>query len=216
MKRWIVSLVLVAWASLAQAHQPAISTVILAEKSDQSWILQIRSPLTSFEYVIIQNYGENSFASADEFKDLVINYLKENISIRFNGNYELLLQKGTVKLGHETNVFFQVTEVPEKINSLEVSNTSFKTINRNQSMFMVLGEGLEKDQFILNNENEHSAILKVDDNKLVQQEATLFLGLFQKETLNSSFNIWVLGVILALALIYSLQRMNIVPAKKSN
>ena len=162
MKRWIVSLVLVAWASLAQAHQPAISTVILAEKSDQSWILQIRSPLTSFEYVIIQNYGENSFASADEFKDLVINYLKENISIRFNGNYELLLQKGTVKLGHETNVFFQVTEVPEKINSLEVSNTSFKTINRNQSMFMVLGEGLEKDQFILNNENEHSAILKVD------------------------------------------------------
>ena len=216
MKRWIVSLVLVAWASLAQAHQPAISTVILAEKSDQSWILQIRSPLTSFEYVIIQNYGENSFASADEFKDLVINYLKENISIRFNGNYELLLQKGTVKLGHETNVFFQVTEVPEKINSLEVSNTSFKTINRNQSMFMVLGEGLEKDQFILNNENEHSAILKVDDNKLVQQEATLFLGLFQKETLNSSFNIWVLVVILALALIYSLQRMNIVPAKKSN
>lgn len=114
MKRWIVSLVLVAWASLAQAHQPAISTVILAEKSDQSWILQIRSPLNSFEYVIKQNYGENSFASADEFKDLVINYLKENISIRFNGNYELLLQKGTVKLGHETNVFFQVTEVPEK------------------------------------------------------------------------------------------------------
>lgn len=216
MKRWIASLVLIVWGSLAQAHQPAISSVILAEKSDQSWILQVRSPLTSFEYVIKQNYGENAFATADEFKELVINYLKENIAIQFNGNEGLLLQKGAVQLGHETNVFFQVADVPETINSLSVSNSSFKAINRNQSIFMILGDGFNKEQFVLNNDNEHSAMLKVEGNQFVQQEASLLLGLFQKETLSSSFNLWVMGIFLVLGLIYYLQKLNVKLTKKSN
>ncbi|MDO6440321.1 hypothetical protein Q4534_23040 [Cyclobacterium sp. 1_MG-2023] len=211
MIRWIASFILLIWAGMAQAHQPAISSIILAEKADHSWVLQVRSPLTSFEYVIKQNYGENAFATADEFKELVINYLKENIAIQFNGDADLLLQKGAVQLGHETNVFFQVEGVPEIMESLEVNNPSFKGINRNQSIFMVLSEGMTNNQFILNNENQHSASLRLEGSAFVPQESNLILGLFQQTTIPSGLQYWISGILLVVLIVFYLKQKKLLP-----
>ncbi|EPR65330.1 hypothetical protein [Cyclobacterium qasimii] len=211
MIRYILSLLLLTWAGIAQAHQPAISSIILAEKADHSWILQIRSPLTSFEYVVKQKYGESSFATAEAFQELVVDYLKENISIRFNGAENLVLQKGTVQLGHETNVFFQVEGVPEIVESIAVNNPSFAGINRNQSIFMVLKEGMTNNQFILNNENQHSADLQLEGSGFVSQESNLTFGLFQQSIIPSGYKLWISGIVLVLLAGFYLKQKRLLP-----
>ena len=70
MNKWILILWMSLLSSVLLAHQPDISSTILAQQKDKSWILQIRSPLSSFEYEIKNKYGSNSFANPEEFKDL--------------------------------------------------------------------------------------------------------------------------------------------------
>ena len=212
MIKWIASFILLTWAGIAQAHQPAISSIILTEQAHQGWILQVRSPLTAFEYVIKQHYGEGAFATPEEFQELVIEYLMDNISIHINGqDKSLALKNGFVKLGHDTNVVFQAEGIPETIETLVVKNPSFKDINRNQSIFMVLGKDKNNVQFILNDENQHTANLKVVEEQFVIQEANLIFGLLQDETIQSGFNYWLVGIISFLLLAYYIKRKKLLP-----
>ena len=212
MIKWIASFILLTWAGLAKAHQPAISSIILTEQAHQGWILQVRSPLTAFEYVIKQHYGEGAFATPEEFQELVVDYLMDNISIHINGqNKSLVLKNGFVQLGHDTNVVFQAEGIPETIETLVVNNPSFKGINRNQSIFMVLEEGKNNVQFILNDENQHTANLKIEENQFVQQEATLVFGLFQNQTIHSGLNYWVVSILTLLLLTYCIKKKRLLP-----
>lgn len=169
MFQWISVLCLCFCLSIVsiQAHQADISSTVLMEQEDGNWLLQIKSPLTAFEYEIKQHYGEEAFATAEEFQELVLNYLKKNISIQINEGATATLQNGFVKLGHESNVIFQVTGIPNTINSVAVKNSSFADIHRNQSALLVLKKGFSKNQFILNNANQHSVNLIVQDSNFV-------------------------------------------------
>ena len=148
-----------------KAHQTDLSSTILVEQNDNTWLIQIRAALTAFEYEIHQHYGEGVYATPEEFEELVIRHVQENISIRFNETNALVLQKGLVKLGHETSVTFEVAGTPESIQSLIVKNSSFSDISRNQSALIVLKKSFSKDQFILNDSNEHAVKLKVSNAK---------------------------------------------------
>ena len=112
-----------------QAHQPDLSSIILSEQGEQNWVLQVRSALTAFEYAIEDHYGAGSYTTPEEFQQLVVNFIRERISIRFNDTDAAELQNGMVKLGHETNVIFQLVGTPEAIRSLAVEHNSFSNIN---------------------------------------------------------------------------------------
>lgn len=144
----------------AQAHQPNLSSIILAEQEEGKWVLQIRSALTAFEYVVEEHFGLSAYATPEEFQELVVNYMRDHIAIQFNGTHPAILRNGMVKLGHETNVVFELAGLPETIKSLSLENKSFKDIARNQSVLAIYKEGFSRNQFTLDNTNNHSVILR--------------------------------------------------------
>lgn len=150
-------------------HQPDLSSTLLVERNDGTWVLQIRAALNAFEYEVHSHYGKNSYATPEEFNTLVIRHLMDNISITCNGAETVYLQKGTVKLGHETNAFFEIHGIPKKLKKIGISNTSFKDIQDNQSALIILKKGFKKHQFKLNENNKHTAQLKAIKNQFELQ-----------------------------------------------
>ena len=169
MHKWFLSIVLY-WVIIGalSAHSPELSSTILKEQENSKWVLVVRAPLTALQYEISTHYGESAYSSPEEFQALVVEHLKENVSIRLNEMDTLTLQKGMVKLGHETNVVFQLVGMPEVVNSLSIKNSSFKDIRRHQSALIVLKNQFSKTQFILDKENQYTAKLIAVDNQFVQ------------------------------------------------
>lgn len=194
MTRFLITLSVLCFSWEVQAHQPDLSSIILAEQGDNKWVLQVRSALTAFEYEIEEHFGASSYASPEEFQELVANYVRDNISILFNDTNAAVLQNGMVKLGHETTVVFQLAGTPEAVHSLAVKNSSFSDIPRNQSALIVFKEGFSKDQFILNENNGHSIKLKAGSSKFEAVEQG-------QETAQRSLLIFA-GALLALSVIY--------------
>lgn len=150
-------------------HQPELSSTMLVERADGTWVLQVRAALTAFEFEVHTHYGKDSYETPEAFNNLVIKHLINNISIAFNGEQAVKLQKGYVKLGHETNVIFEMPGVPKEIIKVIATNTGFKDIQDNKSALIILKKGFEKKQFMLDNNNNHTAQLKALENQFEQQ-----------------------------------------------
>ena len=168
MKTYLLILANLLFIIIGHAHSPNASTTMLVEKSNGSWILQISSSLTAFQQEVRTHFTETPYKSPEEFQHMVLEHLKNNIDIDYNNGSSVKIGNGSVKLGHETKVIFEVFGIDENMKTLNMRNTAFNDITQSQSALFIFKNGFKKDQFILNNENEHSIALKVDDNKFVE------------------------------------------------
>lgn len=150
-------------------HQPEVSSTMLVEQENGTWILQVRAALTAFEYAVHTHYGKDSYTTPEAFNALVIRHLMENTSITVHEKEVVLLQNGHVKLGHETTAAFEVQGIPKNIKKVSVSNTSFKDIHDNQNTLIILKKGFKKQRFLLNNKNGHTVQLKTFKNQFERQ-----------------------------------------------
>lgn len=150
-------------------HDPQHANTILIEQGDGSWVLQIRSALTAFEYEVHTNYGKDSYKTPEEFNTLVLQHVIKNLSLKINNKHAARFENGYVKLGHETTAVFEVVGIPKKVTKLLLTNASFKDIYNNQNTLIILKEGFEKQPFLLNDENEHTVKLKTSKNQFVRQ-----------------------------------------------
>ncbi len=146
-------------------HQPELSSTLLVERPDGTWVLQVRASLSAFEIEVLSQFGKDAYATPEEFNALVIRHLREHVSITCNGGEEVRLENGYVKLGHETNVLFEMHGLPDKIKKVVVSNSSFKEIHDNQGALIILKKGFKKQQFMLNDLNGHTAHLVASKNQ---------------------------------------------------
>lgn len=169
MSKYIISLCLLLSTYFAHGHQPDISSTMLVEQENGHWLLQVRASLTAFQYEIRNHYGENSYDSPEKFKDLVVEHIMQNFVLTGNDKDSIQLQNGYVKLGHETNVVFEMMGMPKDLDRMAITHKSFSNIHRNQSILLVLKQGVAKDQFILNESNDHTALLTLKDNRFVIQ-----------------------------------------------
>lgn len=165
MWRGVIILCCLLFSFTVKAHQPDISTTMLIEKEHNQWLLQINGALTGFQYAIKNHYGDSAYATPEAFQDLVLNHVKEHLSIIFNNKEEVSFANGFVRLGHETNVVLEVKGVPNTIESIQVKNSSFKNIYHNQSALVILKKGIEQQQFVLNNDNKHQVDVIIKENK---------------------------------------------------
>jgi hypothetical protein len=156
-----------------KAHQPDISTTMILEQSKNNWVVQVNAPLTAFQHEIKAVLGK-TYATPEEFQKLLIEYLKANLVIYFNNQDTVTIQQAYVKLGHETSVVFEISGIPESIKNVYVQNAAFKDINKNQNILVIAKEGFAKTQYILNNSNQHTATLVVDNGvfKLIMEDVT--------------------------------------------
>ncbi len=177
MKKYILLLFAGLFSMVSFAHSPSTSTTMLVEKENNTWVLQINASLTAFQQEIRTHFAETPYKTPEEFQQMVLEHIKNNLHFRFNGGENITLGKGVVKLGHETKVVFEVFGIPTEINKVLVTNTAFKDIHRNQSKLLLFKESFSKEQFILNNANNHTLKLLANENKFVEvkeSEASMF------------------------------------------
>lgn len=160
----------------AKAHNPDVSTTMLVENENGTWVLKVSSSLTAFQQEIRTHFSETPYKTPEEFQQMVLEHLKNHLHISFNDE-RVTFGKGVVKLGHETMVVFEVLDVPSEIHLVTVENTAFEDINRSRSALILLKEGFDREHFVLNKDNQHSLVLKAEGNKFVEagkSEAGLF------------------------------------------
>ncbi|WP_299317156.1 hypothetical protein [uncultured Maribacter sp.] len=168
MKKYILIYITGLFSLLGYAHNPDASTTMLVEKENNTWVLQISSSLTAFQQEVRTHFAETPYKTPEEFQQMVLEHIKNNLDISFNDGSKITLGQGIVKLGHETKVMFEVFGIPSDLQSIRVRNAAFKDIGRSQSALFIFKDGFSKDQFILNNDNDHTLNLKVNGNKFVE------------------------------------------------
>ncbi|WP_339714281.1 hypothetical protein [uncultured Kriegella sp.] len=151
----------------AKAHNADASTTMLVEKENGTWVLQISAALTAFQYEIREHFTETPYKTPEEFRQMVLEHLKNNLKISFN-NTDISFGKGTVKLGHETKVVFEVFGIPSEIEKVIIKNTAFDDIHNSQSALLLFKKGFSKEKFVLNSDNDKTLVLEVDGNKFVE------------------------------------------------
>ncbi|MEL7159238.1 MAG: hypothetical protein AAFN92_00660 [Bacteroidota bacterium] len=150
-----------------RAHQPDISSTMLVEQTEEIWLLQVRGALTAFEYLVQDHYGASTYATPEEFRQLVDEYLRSRISIEFGGGEMATLADGAVKLGHETMVTYRLDASLSDAASLVVTNTSFRPIRHNQNVLYFVRAGAAREQFILSDDNDQRVKLEASEGKFV-------------------------------------------------
>ncbi len=155
MKRCVLSLVLAFITFGAFAHQADISTMILIERENNSWVLQINGALTAFQHEVRTHFAETPYKTPEEFQKMVLAHMRNNLFFNFNGE-EVKLVNGAVHLGHETKVVFEVLGIPPDVKTVQITNTAFKDIHKNQSVLVLSKNGFKKKQCHMNDANEHT------------------------------------------------------------
>lgn len=144
------------------AHQPDIASTILSQQKNGSWVLQLRGSLLALQQQVRYHYSDTAYTNIEEFKSLTLDYIQKNVSVIANGK-KIDLGKPIFRLGHETNIVFQLKGMPASIDRFTVINSILKDFNKNRNILVVLKEHFQKTQFILSRENNHTVSFLLDN-----------------------------------------------------
>lgn len=169
---YLILLLFCAKATLA--HQPDLSNLMIYEQNGK-YLLVIKSSLTAFEGEIDYHFNKNAYKTPEEFKQLVSKHFQNKCLLVIN-NDTIKFIHPTVILGHETTVFAELLNVPNKFNALYVRNTVFEDMPNNMCELILTLKGLPQKQYILNNENKQEVKLKVENDnwKVEETNASFF------------------------------------------
>ena len=148
----------------AYAHNPDLSSLMIYQQNGKT-ILLMKSSLTAFEGEVDLINGKNAYTSPEAFNQLVSNHVQKNCLILVNGD-TIQLSNIQVQLGHETDLFAELDNMPKQINSFYVKNTTFKDMSNNLCEVILSDlDELPLKQYILNNANQHEVAFVTKDNK---------------------------------------------------
>lgn len=150
------------------AHGVDISTMVLVEQEDHTWDLQVRSSLDAFRREVKMHFSESPYQTPEQFEEQLLAHFCNTLKITVNDETDISLDYGVVKLGHETVVFFDQIILPENITSIKLAGDMFKDINRSKIRLLVIKEGFEKTPFILDQKNDYSISLAVQESSFVE------------------------------------------------
>jgi len=151
----------------AVAHTPDLSTAFLAEQENGAWTVQLSSALIAFEHEVKYNHTDTAYTSSEEFQALVAAYCRTHFIIEANGLDTLTYANIAVRLGHATDVVFQIENMPTVLKSLRVTNLIFQDIGRSQSSLVILKRGFPKTQAILSEVNGFSQSFEIGEKEIV-------------------------------------------------
>ena len=147
------------------AHNPDVASLMIYEQNGKS-ILLIKSSLTAFEGEVDYLYGRESYKTPEAFNQLVVQHFRSNCFVIANGD-TLTFSNVQVQLGHETNLFAELENVPKKIESFSIKNALFAGMHNNLCEVILSLNGFQQKQYILTNANNHEVKLNAEGNKWV-------------------------------------------------
>ena len=148
-------------------HSPSQSSTVLVQDIKGGWTLQIRAALSGFEYVVNNTYGDEAFATPKEFEELVFELISKRLRLTADG-IAVDIKNPKMKLGHEGMVVYQVT-MPDDFETVEIKNNFFQSIHKSKSSFVVLKNGVNRELFSLEKNNDYTVNLKLEENAFALQ-----------------------------------------------
>lgn len=197
-------ILLVAFFSLLQSHllahnpQQASLKLFIQEKGS---FIDLSLSQYGIEQAFLKKYPklEMSAIEANEFKELLIKYIKENIQLSANGQ-TLEVGTGIIKLGsHETNLKFIVDSFPENIEYLEVTAPCFQE-NENQINFFTLVYDGKNTRAKLSKKNNFKAKYTFTESNIEVAYSP------EKEMINIRSIVVILSILLMLFLILKFRK----------
>lgn len=167
----IALLVLFLTASLGvRAHNPQLSTMALVQGHDKTWTLNISASLTAFQYELKNSYPDQGIdrLDADAFQKKIIEHLRRKIHIQAGTGRTIRLAHGMIRLGHQTDVRFNVTGMPDQLQALQLRHLGFSTLKNQYCVLTIQTPASPTKTCILQDENAFLVSLQTDRHTLVE------------------------------------------------
>lgn len=175
------------------AHNAQLSTVALVQGKDSKWHLILSASLTAYQIELKNNIPSLNLDSlnADRFQDLLLKHLRSKIKIVANGDYQGILENGRVILGHQTDINFEVSGMPQKLQLLDFQQLGFETLIDHYCIFKIISLENEPGSFILQKDNKYNVVLKETNHVFMQQ--TINNSLYSTKTIGIGFFSLLIG-----------------------
>lgn len=177
------------------AHNAQISTIALVQSKDSKWHLILSASLTAFQYEINNSNPSINLDSlnAEKFQRAILEHLRQKIDIKANGNHATL-KNARVILGHQTDINFEVTDMPENLQTVDFQQLGFATLRDHYCVLKIITKRGNESSFMLQKDNNYSVALIEENNVLVEK-------VNQSESNFLIYLLVVLGII-ALTVVY--------------
>lgn len=192
MMKSVCLILLLLSTKLVQAHQPDLSNLMIYEQNGK-YILVIKSSLSAFEGEVDYLFGKNAYKSPEEFQLLVIKHFQKNCAVIINKE-QIKLINPKVILGHETTVFAELSNAPNKFSSIYIKNTLFKDMPTNMCEVILTLNGFAQKQFLLNQVNNHEVSLKLENGSWEVNDSSVFP--FKTVLLFFSVALFIVGIVI--------------------
>ncbi|MGF7217338.1 hypothetical protein GGR92_003511 [Spirosoma lacussanchae] len=166
-----IVLLLFLTASLGvRAHNPQLSTMALVQGQDKTWTLNIGASLAAFQYELQNSYPDQGIdqLDADAFQKKIIEHLRHTIHIQAGSGRTIQLAHGMIRLGHQTDVRFEVTGMPDQLQTLQLRHLGFSTLKNQYCVLTIQTPATPTKTCILQDENAFVVSLKADQHTLVE------------------------------------------------
>lgn len=168
-KTLIFCILMVLSSKMALAHNP-LSAMYYFEVKGELGILNVSLSQAGLQEALLKHYSGTDFSLLTEvdYKQLAVDYIKENFHLTVNGD-PIYLENGGLKLGnHQTDLKFISSELPKEFNNLDVAINAFRENDHHQTIFSWSLNGIT-DKLILKGDNEYRASVVFKNNKMVVQ-----------------------------------------------
>jgi hypothetical protein len=169
MKQIAIIALLLLYSLALRAHTPQISSIALVQSKENKWNLVISASLSAFQYELMNSNPNQKLDSiaADQFQALIVAHLKKNIKIEASHRFATL-RNGKVILGHQTDINFEVSGMPDQLESLDLQQLGFGTLRDHYCVLKVITKNNSSNNFILQKGNNFSISLGLKDKAFVE------------------------------------------------
>lgn len=152
-----------------QAHNSQISVITLSKKESR-WSILLSSSLEAFQYEVVREHPEIDFNKITEqdWMQLMIKHIEKSINIIANNNVKVSLVNGAIRPGHQTDMWFDLQEMPSILKNLSIQVNSFAG-NPQHNCILLLPNQDDYTKFILGPANHHAIEMEVGKDQAFQQ-----------------------------------------------
>ncbi len=156
------------------SHSSQLSTFALVKDDKGVWTAHVSASLSAFQAVL----ADQKINSAEEFQKSLIQWSRKSIHISAGLLNPILLEQGSVHLGHQTDVKFTLKRMPSEVESFSVENQILQQLSGHAMVFKVIYPASESNQVVLTSSNDFSANVLVKSTGIIIQPKTNFTYLY--------------------------------------
>lgn len=155
---------------LGWAHSPLLSTAAITKNKNNTWSVHISASLSALQLELKNRYPTIQVDSltADEFQRLVLRHLRETVTIEDSKKGAIELKNGLIKLGHQTDIRFDITGISGQPRELRVQHLGFFTLRNHYCVFTIVTPETGRTNFILQQDNRFTVDLAFKGHSITE------------------------------------------------